>query len=254
MYKLIEKIAKNYLFKNIRAINENIHIDMNSCSDLFIYRNDNFETIYIQENTKSLYFANESKFEIIIYFFNKYGKFISSIKQELSSYDHTIYLNKLAIKLDDYGCFFISSIKKNILFKPHFRGYVGYKKRNSKQYNFAHGNFGALYVEDFKKNIFRSFVNFSKNTKFFYTPQTMLNKYQYFYITNPIDKVIDVSFFQFNKKLFLLDTKKIQPFQTIIFNNKKISDGTVPVFSSNLPALRPIIFEENQYYFDCYHS
>ena len=120
MKKFFNQIAKSLIFHKYRALSDKINLqNVSSCSDLFFYRNDNFSTTYIQENTKSLYSSNTSSFSITIVFFNKGGKELFRVKHKLHSFDFTINFDMYSKKLDKYGSFLIFTSEK-LNFIPHF--------------------------------------------------------------------------------------------------------------------------------------
>jgi len=255
MKRFFNTIAKKIIFKKYRAIVDDFdNKSLTSCSDLFFYRNDNYSTIYIQENTKALYFSKKKSFEVCIVFFDSDGKEIFRKNLLLNSFDFVVNLDKYHKNLDKYGSFFIFSNEK-LEFIPHFRGYIGYKKRLDSQYNFVHGNFGALYI-DSKKNI-QTKLNFSNNKKFSYSPQLCLEENQTFVILNPFNFEINVEFSYLKENdLKIIETGIIKSFGIFFFKAEKniCCNDLVPVFSSNIPALRPLIFIENNYFFDVLHG
>lgn len=255
MKNFFNLIAKNIIFKNYRALSDKINLqDVTSCSDLFFYRNDNYSTTYIQENTKSLYSASISFFLINIVFFNKDGKELFRVMHELNSYDFTINFDKYSNKLDKYGTFLIFSSEK-LNFIPQFRGYVGYKRKFDEQYSFVHGNFGALYANE--NDNFQCGLNFISGKIFNYSPQLEFKQTHTYIISNPFLFDINVTFSLFaNNDLNRIQTKTIKPFATSFFvsKDKLFNVDAIPVFSSNIPALRPIIFDEYKDHFDVLHS
>ena len=255
MKKFFNQIAKSLIFHKYRALSDKINLqNVSSCSDLFFYRNDNFSTTYIQENTKSLYSSNISSFSITIVFFNKDGKELFRVKHKLHSFDFTINFDMYSKKLDKYGSFLIFTSEK-LNFIPHFRGYVGYKRKLDEHYSFVHGNFGALYVSE--DGGFQSVLNFINNKTFNYSPQLEFKQTQTYIISNPFLFDINVTFSLYaNNNLNLIETKTIQPFATTFFvsQDKLLNGDVTAVFSSHIPALRPIIFDEYKSHFDVLHS
>jgi hypothetical protein len=251
-----EKIARKLLLDKFEVYKAQRKFgSVNSVSDFFLYRNDNYRSCYILENPFALLKAEHIEIEATLIFFDKLGNkcFVRDLK--FSSFDKAIDFSKFSNNLDDFGAFFIDIRKRKDKenFVPNFRGYAGYRKKNSEFYSYVHGNFGAVYR---KNNKIKSFGKIAKSN-FFYTPQIELKTNQEFFILNSYESPIELKF-NLNKSSKLTELEKIvlPSFGTAKFSicTSNFVKGSLPNFEGASPVLRPLVFESYENTFDVFHT
>ncbi len=237
-------------------------------SDYFLFRCDNFESIFIAENSLAIFSAEPIECKHLFYFFNvsgnKCGKFeiVSALfhyqlnikthmtgGEKIGSFIHqTIYSNDLLNKESD--------LKSNKLIFQH-RGYTGYRSLNSKHdnYSFLHGNFGSMY---FHKGKLLSLS--TQRAEHSYTPQIIIKagKFYELYFNNPTNKILKISITLILKsnKLSSIKTLYINPMGSYMFEYSSNSESEIGNISwkTNLPVGRAIVFENDGVLFDIFHS
>jgi len=253
MRSILKYLAKNVLLKNFTSYKKIKSTDsFLSVSDFFPYRNDQFKTSFVLENSKAMFDAKECSIVAELVFFTSDGNecFRKSIK--INKFDVSINLNDFRKDLDEFGGFFVT-LKSPADFIPKFRGYTGFSEMKDKFYSYVHGNFGHLFRSNLSKN--KSLAKIS-NKYFYYSPQVILNEKQEFFILNPYEEYLDIEFLKLsNTKLELIESKSVASFGSYIFRSFAQETDTLPIFRSKSPTLRAIIFEKcANGSFDIFHS
>jgi hypothetical protein len=248
MKNIFQYLAKNIFLRSFSTY-KNIKIldSISSISDFFPYRNDQFITSYVLENSLAMQSSKKCKFTGELIFFDRNGRVCYKKIIQFRGFDISINLSDFKGSLDEFGGFFVNLIENdlNSKFIPKFRGYTGFSLSLDKFNSYVHGNFGALYKTS--SNNFKSLAKIS-NRFFYYTPQVILNTNQEFFILNPYQIDISVDFYQnLNGNLELFEEKSIPPLGACIFKSGKKrlnGDFALPTFRSKSPSLRAVIFEK----------
>lgn len=256
MKKLLKYLAKNILLKDFTSYKKfDVKNHFFSVSDFFPYRNDNFKTSIVLENSNAIFFAKKSNFIVKLIFFDRDGKECLTKMIKFNDYDISIDLSHFKKELDEYGGFYVSALTPSI-FRPKYRGYIGLSLKKENFYSYVHGNFGHIFRSSPDQN--KSLAKISKKY-FYYTPQIALNSQQEFFILNPYEVDLNVNFYKkINRNFELIENKSIPAFGSHIFRyTPKIfrENYPLPVFHSKSPTLRAIVFEKcPNGSFDVFHS
>jgi hypothetical protein len=234
-------------------------------SDLFIFRLDQFETIFIAENNLALLLGKHIKCNHIFNFFDLKGQPCGLVKVEDRKYSFKLSIDKETTNGEEFGSFtHHTEYPKKILEKYskllldisfHHRGYSGYRRSEVFGYSYVHGNFGGLYLDN--HNRLRSLARLRRNH--IYTPQLIIKSdFSYdFLFANPTNKNVNIKFFLIkDESSKLINEATLLPWAThrtslgdsIIEKNCNIS------WETSFPIGRCIIFEYNSNFFDVFHS
>lgn len=243
MENLLRNLAKNVILKDFTSY-KNINEILPSVSDFLPYRTGDFNTSFILENVKAIYQSKKNKHDVELTFFDRNGKECLRKNFRFNSFDHSIEISKFKSKLDAFGGFYVSA-KSSMNFTAKYRGYTGFSISHEEFFSYVHGNFGHLYRS--ASGHTRSLAKISKKL-FCYSPQLTLNDRQDFFVLNPYEEKLNVTFYaKVNGELKFIDKKLIPAFGSYIFRNnlRNISGHLgLPVFESNSPSLRAIVFEK----------
>jgi hypothetical protein len=235
----------------------------NDISDLFAFRIDLYEAVFVAENNLALLTTKNIPCKHILHFFDKDGCISNVHKIESEDFHCHIDLTKDVTGGVEIGSFthhveyddnFLTKFKDELedLSFQH-RGYVGFR-RYKKDFSFVHGNFGAMYIENGNiKSLAR------QRSKYLYTPQFIIkSNYNYDLIfSNPTSKNISIKFI-LNKPNSTETIKKVvlNPFATCLYTiSSRSLDSLYNIsWSTNLPIGRCTVFEYDDNRFDVFHS
>ena len=237
-----------------------------SVSDFFVFRLDDYETIFLAENTLSLVLAEKIKCKHSLHFYSEEGNLINTHSIETEDFFTEIKFSKLMTNGFEVGLFihqidYDQNIKHqyNDIFDSvsfNHRGYSGYRKLGKTAYSFVHGNFGSIYIDNNGK--LETFARQRKN--FSYTPQMEIipnTTYELFFV-NPTKRNLQISLLLSGKNLKIEFFRKIdiKPFGYKCINLKSNDLEGASNFSwvTKLPVGRALIFEHFQKGFDVFHS
>jgi len=234
-------------------------------SDLFTYILDDYETIFIGENSLALMLASPIECVHIFHFFDKSGSLINVHETKSSDFHFKLLITKYISGGSKFGSFthhirysnIIMIQYKKLLDEVSFqhRGYTGYRNNLNSGFSYVHGNFGGMYISKNKKikSLARSRVNFT------YTPQLIIKpNFNYeFIFSNPTNKNSIIKFFLIEKvDLLMLKEICLAPYASVKFtlDDFDLESETNISWQTNLPISRCIVFERLDKYFDVFHS
>mgnify|MGYP000085334592 FL=1 len=238
-------------------------------SDYFLFRRDEYETVFIAENNLALTLASPVECKHVFYFFDAHGVLCGSHKIVDSGYHLRLNIDNSMVGDIKIGGFIhqtwykklftdeLNSVSQRPLIFQH-RGYTGFRKKNnpSSVFSFLHGNFGALYIDKHAKRSSLARLATVHN----YTPQYILkptSMYE-FYFLNPVNKDMEII-------IELKDDRSniIHKHATTIkaFSHYRFEISGSPIdgecnitWKSSLPICRAIVFEATGNRFDVFHS
>lgn len=238
-------------------------------SDFFLFRCDDYETIFVAENSLALLHAESLPCRHKFYFFNSFGISCGFFEVEDNDFHFNLKITKDIVSNEKIGSFIHQTTYSNSILNEfkldnldpiifHHRGYTGYRKLNDESliFSYVHGNFGGMFVND--KNLVKSLSRQSKTHS--YTPQIIINpasSYDFF-LNNPTDRNLFIKIVLIDNKNKIVNEEKltINPFGSFCFNLDKssIKQDLNISWETNLPIGRAIIFEYNEFSFDVFHS
>jgi len=237
-------------------------------SDFFLFRCDNFESIFIAENNLAIIIAEPIECKHLFYFFNVAGTKCGIFEVNSSLFHYQLSINSQMTGCENIGSFIHQTIysdeylkkepaivSKKLIFQH--RGYAGYRKRNDNfgNYSFAHGNFGAMYY--YKEKLLSLSIQRSEH---YYTPQIIIKngKFYEIYFNNPTRKLLKISISLKDKSNESIDIKTIyiNPLGSYMFEYSSTSTDQIYNISwkTNLPIGRAVVFENDGVLFDIFHS
>ena len=274
--KYIPKTIKKFIRYSFPFLNNSVPYKFRepsfkgfNVSDFFLFRCDNYETIFVAENNLALVLAEPIVCHHKFYFFNKFGNRCGFFEVSDDSFHYNLNINKKIVGGEELGSFIhqtgylnsdlkklISLQSKSIIFQH--RGYTGFRRSadESPIFSFVHGNFGAMYIDN--KNKVHSLS--TQRKKHFYTPQIIIkpgNSYDFFF-NNPGVNKLSIKIILFNKanKLFMDESVVINSLSSYRFNlsdSYREEDLNIS-WETHLPIGRAIVFEYQGSSFDVYHS
>jgi len=275
--KIKEKLPNNFkkLLRHLYFFNNSVpysyfqpSFDQFNLSDFFLFRCDNFDTIFIADNNLALLSAKPIECRHIFYFYSVSGSRCGRFEVTTDLFHYHLKINSQMTGGELIGGFIHQtiysddSLKKETEFSSEkllfqHRGYTGYRRKggDSYCYSFLHGNFGAMYIKNGK------LLSLSRQRALHsYSPQIQIkiNKFYEFYFTNPTSKdlKLDITLTdQYNKSHNVLSVK-INPMGSYKFNLASTSKDLIRNISwtTRLPIGRAIVFENDGIMFDVYHS
>jgi hypothetical protein len=234
-------------------------------SDFFIFRLDDFETIFIAENNLALLTGEMVACKHMFHFFNALGDLCGNFDIKSNDFYFNLTINKDITGNEVIGGFThhveyseqvlcqYGSLMKDISFQH--RGYTGYKKKNDKGYSYVHGNFGGIYFD-----INGKIKSLAKTRgKHIYTPQFIvkLNFDYEFVINNPTKNKAYIRFLlTTTDSVKEISFNSIAPFSTqkFTFNQLCTSYECNISWETNFPLGRCVVFEYGKGNFDVFHS
>jgi len=237
-------------------------------SDFFMFRCDDFETVFIAENNLALLLAEPINCRHAFYFFNSHGHLCGEHRDVSNSFHYLLKITKQMTNSEKIGGFIHQTSYSNDLIiedsiltsnRINFqhRGYTGYRKKTDENscYSYMHGNFGGMYLYD------DSFLSLSRQrASHFYTPQIIIkpDRFYEFYFCNPTEKKLLVSISLIDKSLnsFKAVSKVIKPKGSYLYELDTFIYNQITNISwkTNLPVGRAAVFENNGFLFDVFHS
>ena len=168
--KIIPKSIKKFLRYSLFPFNSSIPFlykepifDNFNVSDYFLFRCDDFETLFIAENNLALVLAKPILCKHKFYFYNKQGDQCGFYETTNENFHFNLKINKEIVGDELIGSFIhqteyldsnINILLSSIPNFPYFqhRGYTGYRKKDTDDnlFSFMHGNFGAMYIKENK--------------------------------------------------------------------------------------------------------
>ncbi len=268
MNNLIKKIVnlKHYIdanpFSIVHAKFGKLDVDV---SDFFVFRLEEYETIFIAENNLALLVGQPLECKHTFHFFDGSGNpcgifethsqhfhYKFSISDEitggvkLGSFTHHVqYADEIISQYDE--------LLTDISFQH--RGYTGFRKTLEGGFSYVHGNFGAMYVNRFQNT--RSLARLrGKHT---YMPQFIIKpNYSYDLIfSNPTSRNTCIKFLLTDgNSTKVLKEECLDPHAIYKFtlNESNILNDCNISWETSLPVGRCVVFEYNERYFDVFHS
>lgn len=237
-------------------------------SDYFLFRCDEYETVFIAENNLAITLAEPIKCTHVFTFYDSGGVMFRRYEVVDSDYHYSLNIDHEIAGVHSMGGFIhqtyyekeniekLNCISEKKLNFQH-RGYTGFrnKKLNNVMYSFVHGNFGALYIN--KNGEMESLARHTKEHS--YTPQCIINpnnSYE-FYFLNPVNKDMKITVIikdVHDNKIVSEDTiKAFSPYRFEI-NRGAVDAVSNITWTSKLPICRAIVFEKSEDGFDVFHS
>jgi hypothetical protein len=237
-------------------------------SDFFMFRCDDYETVFIAENNLALLMAKPIDCKHAFYFFNSHGQLCGKYKDVSNSFHYALKITNQMTNNEKIGSFIHqtsypsdviiedSILTSNKIYFQH-RGYTGFRKKNGVNscYSYMHGNFGGMYLYN------DSFVSLSRQrVSHFYTPQIVIKPDRFYelYFCNPTDKKLVISISLIDKSLTSYEalSKVIKPKGSYLYKLDTFIDNQITNISwkTNLPVGRAAVFENNGLLFDVFHS
>ena len=237
-------------------------------SDFFLFRCDNFETVFIAENNLALLTSNPVECKHIFYFFSISGSNCGRFEENSDSFHYQLKIDSEMTGGEAIGGFIhqtqyssellekTSVADSKQLFFQH-RGYTGFRRKESRSscFSFVHGNFGGMYIRKGK------LLSLSRQrAEHYYTPQIIIKteKFYELFFLNPTNKKLIVLIFLVDKynKSRTIGNIKVDPFGAYKFELNTLCENEIENISwkTNLPVGRAIVFENNDILFDVFHS
>ena len=258
-YPLNRSIAYKYFQPNFDQLN---------LSDFFLFRCDNFETVFIAENNLAILASNPVECKHVFYFFSISGSNCGRFEVNSDSFHYQLKIDSEMtggetiggfIHQTEYSSEFLEKIpgidSKQLIF--HHRGYTGFRRKESSSscFSFLHGNFGGMYIHKGK------LLSISRQrSEHYYTPQIIIktDKFYELFFLNPTNKKLKILIFLIDKynKSRTIGNLKVDPFGSCKFELNTLSENEIGNISwkTNLPVGRAIVFENNDILFDVFHS
>jgi len=267
MNKLISKLVnfREYLNANPLSIFHSKFGRLESdVSDLFAFRLDGYETVFIAENSLALLLSEHLECEHIFHFFDANGRGCGIHKVISDKFHYSLNIDEVMTGGVRLGGFVHHVRYPHDLTKKHsalfldilfqHRGYTGFRRNSKSNFSFFHGNFGLIYIDGTKiKSLARA------RDKHVYTPQfTIKPEYGYDLIfSNPVDRQICIKFFlQSNDSSKVVDECCILSHATHMLTIKTgsvLQESNIS-WETSLPVGRCVVFEYKDEYFDVFHS
>ena len=258
-YPLNRSIAYKYFQPNFDQFN---------LSDFFLFRCDDFETVFIAENNLAILTTNPVECKHVFYFFGISGSNCGRFEVNSDSFHYQLKIDSEMTNGETIGGFIhqteysseflekIPSIDSKQLIFQH-RGYTGFRRKESSSscFSFLHGNFGGMYIRKGK------LLSISRQrSEHYYTPQIIIkiDKFYELFFLNPTSKMLIISIILVDKynQSRTIGNSKVSPFGSYKFELNTFSESQIQNISwkTNLPVGRAIVFENNGVLFDVFHS
>lgn len=268
MNEILKKLFKFPAYINASPysiIDSKLKKDKKDISDFFVFRLDDFETIFVAENNLALLCSEPVECLHSFNFFDETGKKCSKFEIKKNDFHYCLKINSEITNGLLFGSFthhvFYSSDVLNkysdLLTDISFqhRGYSGYRQNPNNGFSFVHGNFGGIYFDN--KNLIKSIAKSRK--KHIYTSQFSIKPgYSYdFYYSNPLSRKTRIKFFlEENTSFRLLEQNYLKSHATVKFSldNLDITKEANISWETSLPVGRCLVFEYNKSFFDVFHS
>ena len=237
-------------------------------SDFFLFRCDNFDTVFIAENNLAIFTSDPVECKHVFYFFSISGSNCGRFEVNSDSFHYQLKIDSEMTGGETIGGFihqtaypneFLEKIpvidSKQLIFQH--RGYTGFRRKESSSscFSFLHGNFGGMYI---RKGKLHSMSR--QRSEHCYTPQIIIknDKFYELFFLNPTSKMLIISIILVDKynKSRTIGNSKISPFGSYKFELSTFSESEIENISwkTNLPIGRAIVFENNGVLFDVFHS
>lgn len=272
IFNLIRKFLKNYPPFNYSSPYTPLwkYKANRSISDFFLFRLDDYETVFIAENSLALLSAETVMCKHHFIFFNAIGVRCGEFIVNSDDIHYQLNITKEMVNNELFGGFIHQTHYQNSVLLKHkliignltiqHRGYTGYRKvidisTIDNVFSFCHGNFGGMYL---KAGKIKSLAKL--RATHIYTPQVIFYPEQVYELAflNPINKKITVKILitQEDKVKNILQVVNIEPFGSVIIKVEKNIYNTQYNLSwqTRLPIGRSIIFSHQKQGFDVFHS
>jgi len=233
-------------------------------SDFFTFRLDEYETIFIAENSLALLTAETLNCHHVFHFFDENGSPCGIHKVESEDFHYKLPIDVKMTGGNKFGGFThhvryseellqkYQELLDDLVFQH--RGYSGFRKDVNSGYSYVHGNFGGICLDN-KQNI-RSFARIRERHTF--SPQFIIKpNYRYDLIfSNPVDKEMRIKFILIDgDSIQILKEARLNAYATykLVLDRPIISNCNI-AWETNLPVGRCVIFEYNNEFFDVFHS
>jgi len=244
------------------------NFDQLNVSDFFLFRCDNFDTVFIAENNLAIFTSDPVECKHVFYFFSISGSNCGRFEVNSDSFHYQLKIDSEMTGGETIGGFihqtaypneFLEKIpvidSKQLIFQH--RGYTGFRRKESSSscFSFLHGNFGGMYIHKGKLHSMSR-----QRSEHFYTPQIIIknDKFYELFFLNPTSKMLIISIFLIDKfnQTRTIGNSKISPFGSYKFELNTFSESEIQNISwkTNLPIGRAIVFENNDVLFDVFHS
>ena len=243
-------------------------VDQLNLSDFFLFRCDDFETVFIAENNLAILTTSPVECKHVFYFFSIAGSNCGRFEANSDSFHYQLKIDSEMTGGETIGGFIHQTEysrellektpiidSKKLIFQH--RGYNGFRRKESSSscFSFLHGNFGGMYIDKGK------LLSIAKQrNKHYYTPQIIIkaDKFYEVCLLNPTSKKLKISIIGFDKngKSRTIENSKIDPYGAYKFELDTSSKNEIENISwkTNLPVGRAIVFENNGVLFDVFHS
>ena len=243
-------------------------VDQLNLSDFFLFRCDNFDTVFIAENSLATLTSNPVECKHVFYFFNISGSNCGRFEVSSDSFHYQLKIDSEMtggetiggfIHQTEYSREFLEKTpiidSKKLIFQH--RGYTGFRRKESSSscFSFMHGNFGGMYINKGK------LLSMSRqHSEHYYTPQITIktDKFYELFFLNPTSKKLKILIILVDKynKSRTIENSKIDPYGSYKFELNTFSKSEIENISwkTNLPVGRAIVFENNGVLFDVFHT
>ena len=242
--------------------------DQFNVSDFFLFRCDNFETVFVAENNLALLSAKPVECKHIFYFFTSSGNNCGKFEVSSSLFHYELQIDSQMTGGELIGSFIHQTVYSNESLKKESalilnqlifqnRGYSGYKRKDSNysNYSFLHGNFGSMYIHNGKLSSLSR-----QRSAHYYSPQIIIkiDKLYEFYFINPTNKKLNLSIFLKNNSNNSSNSENVEIPPMGLYKYDLITSLENEIcnisWKTNLPVGRAIVFENNDLLFDVFHS